>query len=73
MLASDLRQLLDDFADDGGAPAAVVVLHPDDWDDLCGFYGWGTAFMPTNRSGLQVGGVQVRRSRDVERGRPEVY
>lgn len=73
MLPSDLRQLLDDHAEVTGQQAAVVVLHPDDWEDLCGWTGVGNAVARTNRPGLAVEGVSVRRSRDVETGRPEVY
>lgn len=66
-----LRQQLADFqADHGRAP--TIVIHPDDWEDLCGWFGSGTGALSTSRSGLTMGAARVYRSRDVERGRPEL-
>lgn len=78
MLPTDVLQLLADFAEAEGRPAAVLVIHPADWEELSGWHGTGTYGVWTCRSGLSVAiedgrRLAVRRSSDVERGLPELY
>lgn len=67
-----LRTLLADFEDDHGRAPLVIVIHPDDWGDLFGWHRM-SAFIPADKVGMVVGEIPVRTSRDVDRGRPELY